>query len=75
MVEKIIGLLKDLADELDKIYKGVKISKVVGASVAIGGGVLAFVGFVLSFFTFGASFGLTIAGKRIYNYEFHAITQ
>ena len=55
--------LMDLADEVDAVFKGVKISKIVGASVAIGGGIMTGVGFALSFCTFGVPFGLSVAGK------------
>ena len=60
----LVNKLNDLADEVDKVFKDVKISKVVGASAAIGGGVLTGAGFILSFLTFGAAFGLSVAGKK-----------
>lgn len=64
----IPGLRRDLlsyADELDAVYKDIKISKVAGQSGCVVGGVLATVGFGLSFVTFGASLGLCIAGGVI----------
>ncbi|XP_053400552.1 uncharacterized protein LOC128557311 [Mercenaria mercenaria] len=58
------NLLK-YADDLDKAYKDIKISKIAGQSGCVVGGVLAVVGFGLSFVTFGASLGLCIAGGVI----------
>ena len=60
---RLTDKLMQLADQVDEVFKGVKIGKLTGASTAIVGGVLAAIGFGLSFATFGASFGLTIAGK------------
>ncbi|XP_045182920.2 uncharacterized protein LOC123541459 [Mercenaria mercenaria] len=57
-------LLMD-ADELDRAYRDIKISKIAGQSGCVVGGVLSVVGFSLSFFTFGASLGLCIAGGVI----------
>ncbi|XP_060556326.1 uncharacterized protein LOC132716992 [Ruditapes philippinarum] len=57
--------LSSYADELDAAYKNIKISKVAGQSGCVVGGVLAVIGFGLSFATFGASLGLCIAGGII----------
>lgn len=62
-VSEVREKLSDLADEMDKIFKGLKISKIVGAATSIGGTALAVTGFALSFFTFGISLGLTIVGR------------
>ena len=64
---ELTSRLVNLADEMDEVFKNVKFGKLAGASAAIGGGVMAGIGFVLSFFTFGASFGLTVAGNAVGN--------
>ncbi|XP_053400581.1 uncharacterized protein LOC123541451 [Mercenaria mercenaria] len=61
----LTGDLLKYADDLDKAYKDIKISKIAGQSGCVVGGVLAVVGFGLSFVTFGASLGLCIAGGVI----------
>jgi uncharacterized membrane protein YgaE (UPF0421/DUF939 family) len=55
--------LEELANNLDEHFKKISKAKVGGAAGAIVGGILGIVGFGLSFVTFGASLGLTIAGK------------
>ena len=60
---ELTGTLVDLAEEIDEVFKAANKSKIVGASFAVGGGLMAGVGFVLTFCTFGAAFGLTIAGR------------
>ncbi|CAC5423580.1 unnamed protein product [Mytilus coruscus] len=62
--EVVLGL-KELADNLDKHFKKIAKAKVFGSVTSIGGGILAGIGFGLSFATFGASLGLTLAGSII----------
>lgn len=62
LTDELIETLDGLADEVDKCFKKVTITKVTGSACAIFGGVLGIVGFGLSFVTFGTSLGLCIAG-------------
>lgn len=64
-IHNITELLNNIAKELDETFKSINIAKVTGASTAIAGGILSAVGFGLSFFTFGASLALTVAGGVI----------
>jgi hypothetical protein len=61
-IDALLVELEELANNLDEHFKRICKAKVGGAAGAIGGGILAAVGFGLSFVTFGASLGLTIAG-------------
>ncbi len=57
-----LQLVYTLANKIDKIKRDVLIAKISGTSASIVGGGVAIVGFVLSFFTFGVSLPVTIAG-------------
>ncbi|VDH97390.1 Hypothetical predicted protein [Mytilus galloprovincialis] len=59
----VVVELKDLADSLDNHFKKISKAKVFGSITSIGGGIMAGIGFGLSFATFGASLGLTLAGQ------------
>ena len=59
----LVVKLEELADNLDEHFSNISKAKVAGGTGAVFGGVLAVTGFGLSFFTFGASLGLVIAGK------------
>lgn len=61
--KEVIQQLDSLAVEVDIICRSVKFSKFVGTAMALTGGAMAVAGCVLSFFTLGASSGLTLAGK------------
>ena len=61
--DALVVELGELADNLDEHFNNISKGKVGGATGAIVGGILGVVGFGLSFVTFGASLGLTIAGK------------
>lgn len=63
--DELMEELKDIADNLDWHFRNISKAKVGGATGAVAGGILAITGFVLSFFTFGASLGLVIAGGVI----------
>lgn len=54
--------IKALADNLDEHFGRIMKAKIGGSTAGIAGGILAAVGFGLSFVTFGASLGLSIAG-------------
>ena len=60
-----ISKIEATADKLQEHHRNVNISRVVGSSVSIGGGVLAIVGFALTPVTFGASLGLSIGGVAL----------
>ncbi|CAC5389887.1 unnamed protein product [Mytilus coruscus] len=62
---EVVEELKDLADNLDIHFKKISKAKVLGSVTSIGGGIMAGIGFGLSFATFGASLGLTLAGSII----------
>ena len=51
--ETSIKMLKEIPDKIDRYYKNTNITRIVGASTAIAGGVLTVAGTVGSFFTFG----------------------
>ena len=59
----MVAELEKIADALDEHFKNITKAKVGGSTAAILGGILAGIGFGLSFATFGASLGLCIAGK------------
>ena len=61
-IDALLVELEELANNLDEHFKRICKAKVGGATGAIGGSILVAVGFILSFVTFGASLGLTIAG-------------
>ncbi|CAC5387502.1 unnamed protein product [Mytilus coruscus] len=54
-----------IADNLDGHFERISKAKIGGSAAGITGGILAAVGFGLSFVTFGASLGLTIEGGII----------
>lgn len=56
--------LDDVADALDKHTQNVNIANVSGATGELAGALMCAVGFGLSFYTFGASLGLGIAGEQ-----------
>lgn len=58
-------MLNNLATLLDEKFKKISIAKTAGATTSIVGGILSAVGFGLSFVTFGASLGLSIAGRYL----------
>ena len=58
-----IVMLNKIIDELNEHRYNVNISKVVGSSVGIVGGVISVIGVVLIPVSFGASIGLTVAGS------------
>ena len=64
-VENIIKEADQVADDLDNHFTHVTRAKIGGAVTSITGGILCVVGFGLSFVTFGASLGLSIAGKFV----------
>lgn len=57
--------IDDVADKLDKHSQNVDIAKVSGASGELAGRLISTAGFVLSFYTFGMSLSLTIAGAAL----------
>jgi len=61
----LIVELRSLQEELDKHHRNVNIAKVSGTSTSLVGTALIIGGFIGSFFTFGASLGLSIAGGAI----------
>lgn len=63
LIQLTINLFRNMADELDVHFGRINGAKIGGSSAAIIGGILATVGFGLSFVTFGASLGLSIAGN------------
>lgn len=54
--------IRRIAQEIDDHYSKITKAKIAGSALAIPGGIIAGVGFALSFVTFGASLGLSIAG-------------
>ena len=63
-LEKLIAKAK-AEEEARKHGRNTKIANISGSSVAIVGVILGVVGFGLSFVTFGASLGLTVAGAAL----------
>lgn len=63
--DEAVKELKELAVNLDDHFQKICKAKIAGSTTSLGGGILAVVGFGLSFVTFGASLGLTIAGSII----------
>ncbi|CAC5361450.1 unnamed protein product [Mytilus coruscus] len=63
--EQTVKEINALADNLDEHFGRISKAKIGGSTAGIVGGVMAAVGFGLSFVTFGASLGLTIAGGVI----------
>lgn len=61
--EKTVNEIRSLADNLQEDVRRTPHVKAGGATAGIIGGALCAVGFGLSFVTFGASLGLSIAGK------------
>ncbi|XP_060585952.1 uncharacterized protein LOC132741437 [Ruditapes philippinarum] len=57
-----IKCLRELADEIEDLFKKTSKAKIGGSAASIAGGIVAIVGFGLSFVTFGTSLILTIAG-------------
>lgn len=55
--------INGIADNLDGHFDRISKAKIGGSAAGIAGGIMAAVGFGLSFVTFGASLGLIIAGK------------
>ena len=68
VVKKIIKETNQVADDLDNHFTHVTRAKIGGAVTSLTGGILCAVGFGLSFLTFGASLGLSIAGKFVLFY-------
>lgn len=67
----VITTLKDLANELDEHFSRISVSKIGGSATGIVGAVLGIVGLSLAPVTFGASLGLTIAGKLLLLFDLH----
>ena len=63
--DALVVELNNIADNLDEHFSRISKAKVGGATGAVVGGILGIIGFGLSFVTFGASLGLTIAGNVI----------
>ncbi|VDI41901.1 Hypothetical predicted protein [Mytilus galloprovincialis] len=63
--DEAVKELKELAVNLDDHFQKICKVKIAGSTTSLGGGILAVVGFGLSFVTFGASLGLTITGSVI----------
>lgn len=59
---QVVTELNLLADNLDQHFQKIAKAKIGGSAAGVVGGVMATVGFGLSFVTFGASLGLAIAG-------------
>ena len=57
--------LNEIIVELNETHHNVNISKVVGSSVGLAGGVVSVFGIALAPFSFGTSLGLTIVGSGI----------
>ena len=57
--------LNEIIEKLHETHHDVNISKVVGSSVGIAGGVVSAIGIVLIPVSFGASLGLTLVGSGI----------
>ena len=62
IVKRCVAIINGCADQLEKVNTDTGITKVVGESTGIVGGVLGIAGLILAPFTAGASLGLTIAG-------------
>lgn len=62
LCSQVVIQLNSLADNLDEHFQKIAKAKIGGSAAGIVGGVMAIVGFGLSFVTFGASLGLSIAG-------------
>lgn len=65
MVKKIENEANQVADDLDNHFTHITRATIAGSVSSLTGGILCAVGFGLSFVTFGASLGLSIAGKFI----------
>ena len=68
MVRKVVMEANQVANDLDSHFSHVTRATIAGAATSITGGILCAVGFGLSFVTFGASLGLSIAGKFVLFY-------
>jgi hypothetical protein len=63
--DEMIGLIHEIAKELDEVHKNVKITKVVTGSTGIAGTILCITGFALAIPTAGLSMFLTIGGGAL----------
>ena len=64
--DKTTDLLQEHRDEVFKLIRNTRITKIAGAATSlVVGGALAVTGIVLIPFTFGASIGLTVAGAAV----------
>ena len=64
--DQTIHLLQEHRDEVFKLIRNTRITKIAGATTSLAvGGVLGVTGTILSPFTFGASIGLTVAGAAV----------
>src|SRR4051794_1086526 len=61
-IQEIVGEFRTIAKRLHNHHRNATIAKISGSSIGIVGGVLIILGFGLSFVTFGASLGVSIAG-------------
>ena len=68
MVKRVVMEANQVADDLDNHFTHVTRATIAGTVSSITGGILCAVGFGLSFVTFGASLGLSIAGKFVLFY-------
>ena len=59
---KTVAKLKALADAVEKSYDDSRKARIAGTTATVAGSTIAITGFGLSFFTLGASLGLTVAG-------------
>ncbi|KAL0481507.1 hypothetical protein AKO1_011260 [Acrasis kona] len=62
---ELIPELENIATKLDKHHRNTKIAQVSGTSASLLGTALIVGGFIGSFFTFGVSLGLSIAGGAV----------
>jgi len=63
--DRTIAQLLEIQDKMDQLTSDVRVSHVAGSTATVLGGTMAAIGFIGSFFTFGLSSPLIIAGGSI----------